>query len=74
MAPLVKNFWEPKNSPLFKNSTPADFANRKRLCQEDLKLVRGMYRAGVPILARTDTTNPYCFPGFSLHDELALLV
>ena len=29
---------------------------------------------GVGILAGTDNGNPYCFPGFSLHDELALLV
>jgi len=33
-----------------------------------------MYRAGVPILAGTDAMNPQCFPGFGLHDELALLV
>jgi imidazolonepropionase-like amidohydrolase len=33
-----------------------------------------MQKAGVPILAGTDTGNPFCFPGFSLHDELALLV
>ena len=26
------------------------------------------------MLVGTDTGNPYCFPGFSLHDELALLV
>jgi imidazolonepropionase-like amidohydrolase len=25
-------------------------------------------------LAGTDVLNPFCFPGFSLHDELALLV
>jgi imidazolonepropionase-like amidohydrolase len=33
-----------------------------------------MFRAGVPLLAGTDAMNPYCMPGFSLHDELALLV
>jgi imidazolonepropionase-like amidohydrolase len=33
-----------------------------------------MRRAGVLLLAGTDTGNPFCFPGFSLHDELALLV
>jgi imidazolonepropionase-like amidohydrolase len=37
-------------------------------------LVGLMYRAGVPILAGTDSMNPQCFPGFGLHDELALLV
>jgi imidazolonepropionase-like amidohydrolase len=33
-----------------------------------------MQRAGVGLLAGTDTHNPYVLPGFSLHDELALLV
>jgi len=33
-----------------------------------------MHRAGVEFLAGTDTGNPYCFPGFGLHDELAWLV
>jgi len=33
-----------------------------------------MYQAGIPILAGTDTMNPHCFPGFGIHDELALLV
>ena len=33
-----------------------------------------MRRAGVQILAGTDTPNPFCYPGLSLHDELALLV
>ena len=34
----------------------------------------GQVAAGVPILAGTDTMNPQCFPGFGIHDELALLV
>ncbi len=33
-----------------------------------------MQKAGVGILAGTDTSNAFCMPGFSLHDELALLV
>jgi tetratricopeptide (TPR) repeat protein len=33
-----------------------------------------MQKAGVRILAGTDVLNPFAFPGFSLHDELALLV
>jgi imidazolonepropionase-like amidohydrolase len=41
---------------------------------ESMKIVGLMYRAGVPILAGTDAMNPGCFPGFSIHDELALLV
>ncbi len=41
---------------------------------ESKKIVGLMYQAGVPILAGTDTMNPDCFPGFGIHDELALLV
>jgi imidazolonepropionase-like amidohydrolase len=41
---------------------------------QSMKIVGLMYRAGVPILAGTDAMNPQCFPGFSIHDELALLV
>jgi imidazolonepropionase-like amidohydrolase len=33
-----------------------------------------MHRAGVPLLAGTDIGAPLLVPGFSLHDELALLV
>ena len=33
-----------------------------------------MHKAGVRILAGTDTPNPYVFAGSSLHDELQLLV
>jgi imidazolonepropionase-like amidohydrolase len=40
----------------------------------DQQVVRNMDRSGVPLMAGTDAMNPYCFPGFSLHDELALLV
>ena len=40
----------------------------------DERVVGAMFRAGVPIMAGTDAMNPYCFPGFGLHDELAMLV
>jgi imidazolonepropionase-like amidohydrolase len=44
------------------------------LYPKQLDLVGMMRRAGVEFLAGTDTGGPYLFPGFSLHDELALLV
>ncbi|MFH1571728.1 MAG: amidohydrolase family protein [Gemmatimonadota bacterium] len=33
-----------------------------------------MQKRGLPIIAGTDTPFPYLVPGFSLHDELALMV
>jgi imidazolonepropionase-like amidohydrolase len=50
------------------------YANAKRQFQKEVEVVGDMNRAGVLLLAGTDTGNPFCFPGFSLHDELALLV
>ena len=46
----------------------------KSLLPFSKELVGRMHRAGVPIQAGTDFPNPYTFPGFSLHDELELLV
>ena len=51
-----------------------DEAQRKLRFQKTLEIVGAMQRAGVGILAGTDVLNPYVYPGFSLHDELALLV
>jgi hypothetical protein len=56
------------------NPSGESYANAKRLFQKAVEVVGDLRRAGVPILAGTDTGNPYCFPGFSLHDELELLV
>ena len=50
------------------------FDSGKKTFQKEVELVGAMSRAGVGILAGTDVSNPFCFPGFSLHDELALLV
>jgi imidazolonepropionase-like amidohydrolase len=50
------------------------FAGQRELFAFEKKLVRALFEARVPMLAGTDVGNPYCFPGFSLHDELALMV
>jgi imidazolonepropionase-like amidohydrolase len=54
--------------------TAEDNAGAKRVYQKNLEMIGAMNKAGVKIIAGTDTPNPYVFPGFSLHDELALLV
>ncbi|MCZ6507972.1 MAG: amidohydrolase family protein [Acidobacteria bacterium] len=38
------------------------------------RLAAALIRAGVPILAGSDAGDLYCLAGFSLHEELALLV
>jgi imidazolonepropionase-like amidohydrolase len=47
---------------------------QERLFEHNIEIVRAMHSGGVPILAGTDTPNPYTYPGFSLPEELHLLV
>jgi imidazolonepropionase-like amidohydrolase len=70
----VRSMWNPKTDFRMKSSTAADYARMKKDFERRLTLVGAMHKAGVRFLAGTDEMNPYCFPGFSLHDELALLV
>lgn len=74
MPRMYKALWNPTNDFRFKDRTAEDIAVGKKAYQKALEIVGAMNRAGVGILAGTDTQNPYCFPGFSLHDELGLLV
>ncbi|MGH3896663.1 MAG: amidohydrolase family protein [Pseudonocardiaceae bacterium] len=54
--------------------SPQQLADQQELFHHQLALVGAMNRAGVGLLAGTDALNPFCFPGFSLHDELELFV
>ncbi len=65
-AGYYRNFPPPARTAMAK-LTRAEF-------DQSLKIVGAMNRAGVSLLAGTDAMNPECFPGFGIHDELALLV
>jgi hypothetical protein len=56
------------------NQAEGDNSRAKKAFLKQLEIVGAMQKGGVSILAGTDTGNPFCFPGFSLHEELALLV
>lgn len=47
---------------------------RRKLFRNYQKLTELLHRAGVPILCGTDSPEPQVTPGFSLHQELELLV
>jgi len=74
MSPEVRRRWDPSNDFRFRRWTHQEFEFHRGIFNADKQLVGMMFRAGVPLLAGTDAMNPYCMPGFSLHDELALLV
>jgi cytosine/adenosine deaminase-related metal-dependent hydrolase len=74
MSGEVRRRWDPANDLRFRRWPPSEFELHRQLFKADEQMVGIMFRAGVPLLAGTDVMNPFCFPGFSLHDELALLV
>jgi len=66
--------WKPENGMLTKYRTPEYIAMRKREYGRMLEEIPRVQRLGVHLLAGTDITIPYTYPGFSVHDELALFV
>ncbi|QUH03121.1 amidohydrolase family protein [Saccharopolyspora erythraea] len=54
--------------------TGEESAQRRELFERRLRMTAALREAGVPVLAGTDVGTPFTFPGFSLHDELELLV
>lgn len=54
--------------------TATEWDEARGRLQRALEIVGTMHRAGVRFMAGTDVSNPYVYPGFSLHDELALFV
>jgi imidazolonepropionase-like amidohydrolase len=66
MPMLLRNFW---------SSLPPEIDVRLHALYEfHAVLVRELSRARVPLLAGSDCPNAYVYPGFTLHDELGLLV
>ncbi len=53
---------------------PEILALNQRVARKSEDLVRALHRTGVPLLAGTDSTDAFVVPGFSLHQELELLV
>ena len=73
--PLSKRVEAKPMSEVWQGLKPERVATLKRLHQKELEMVGAMHGAGVGILAGTD--SPFLgafYPGFSLHDELGLLV
>src|SRR4030095_3107627 len=68
-----KEEWQNFSSRLESRSTEQIAVNQKGW-QMNVDLVGAMQRAGVEIMAGTDVGNPFIYAGFSLHDELLLLV
>ncbi len=74
IPPAFKQGWDPKTDFRFRMLTPNDWIARKAVYARQLEIVTLLHKDGVRFLAGTDLSNPFIYPGFSLHDELAALV
>jgi len=73
MPHSIKDQWENPNDAR-KNVSARAQAYFKKEYRKLSEIVRAMQIAGVSIMAGTDTGDPYTYPGFTLHEELELLV
>ncbi len=67
----IRQYWKTQLADMVNWGSEAE---RRSRFEEQLRLVVAMHRAGVKILAGSDTPNACVFPGISLHEELSLLV
>jgi len=74
MPRAEKESWELKNNPREASYSLEDWVVERKVYNQELELVGAMEKVGVKFIAGTDVASPFCFPGFSLHDELSLFV
>ena len=71
--PLLQSKWLTANNYV-KNSTPERAVHFDSMVQFHFQLVKAFKEVGVPIVAGTDAGVSGVVAGFSLHDEMSLLV
>ena len=67
-------YWKETTENDIKKNTGTDWLNKRKRWAIERQIMEILISEKVPIMAGTDADNPYAFPGFSLHDELALYV
>lgn len=75
ISPAERSWFKDENGYRPKNSSGEDNAVWKQASQRYFQVVGAMGKAGVKLLAGSTTEEPLLsIPGFSLHDDLSLLV
>jgi hypothetical protein len=74
LAEETRTYWKETVKKDLQNHSPEDWENFRKRYEVEKKIVKLLADENVMIMAGTDFDNPFCFPGFSLHDELALFV
>ena len=74
VAPELVAMWDPSKDFRLRQATPEDFAAMRALTAFQKRMTRALRDSGARLLLGTDSSNPFVVPGFSAHQELALLV
>ena len=74
LPPDLRTRWFGSPDAASNERTAEDIEMGKMVFKRKLEIVGMMRREGIEFLAGTDTPVPGGFPGFTLHDELAVLV
>lgn len=74
MPGFVIESWPPRNDSESLISRKRNNETESKWYELSLSLLKPMKDGGVKFLAGTDYPNPYCYPGFSLHEEMRLFV
>jgi imidazolonepropionase-like amidohydrolase len=70
----MTEWWPDVTAVVVGGRTPEQARQIREIYAHRQRLVRRLTELGVPVLAGTDTGNPYLVPGYALHQELELLV
>jgi imidazolonepropionase-like amidohydrolase len=70
----TRTYWTAAVKTDLETHSPEDWQNLRKRYEVEKKIIKILADENVKIMAGTDFDTPYAFPGFSLHDELALYV
>lgn len=74
MSKETLEYWKEQTESDLKNLTEIEWLNKRKRWAIEQQIMRILISEKVLVMAGTDSDNPYAFPGFSLHDEMALYV
>jgi hypothetical protein len=74
LSQATSTYWKETVKTDLQNHSAEDWRNLRKRYEVEKRIIKILADEKVNIMAGTDFDSPYCFPGFSLHDEIALFV
>jgi len=74
VSPSTRSTWDPGADFRTSQLSNDHYTDLRATDITRRRIVAALHEAGAPLLLGTDTPNPFVVPGFSIHEELTLLV